>query len=86
MTIPAYTVAEWNGHEVTNKGELPLWSGKGTPPAIGSVVETSGRIRHQVKITGYAVEDGWLMALGYRVAEPAKSGNLAGAEIYYPEA
>lgn len=83
--IPAYTAPVWVDGKVTNYGETPLWSGKGAPPAIGAVVTCDDKARTQVMITGYAIEGGWLMAQGYRVAEPAKRGNLAGIEIHYPE-
>lgn len=85
MTIPAYQRAVWEDGKVTNKGDLPLWSGRGEPPAIGSEVRTFDRFRHRVTITGYQVEGGWLMATGYRTDEPAVKGNLAGAEIYWGE-
>lgn len=57
------------------------WSGKGPVPEIGSVVTCNDRKGTRCVVTGYAVEEGWLMVLGYREAEPHVRGNLAGAEI-----
>jgi hypothetical protein len=87
--IPAWTrpvYAEGGFARPTNiGGELPLWSGKGEPPAIGSVVSTrAGNKLLDVTITGYEVIDGYLMALGYRTHDPKVKGNLAGAEINWP--
>lgn len=83
--VPAYECAQWEGDKVVNRGApAPLWSGKGKPPRVGDVVPLSGRGGHTATITGYVVESGWLMALGYRTADPATRGTLAGAEIYYP--
>lgn len=81
--IPTYERAVWaNGH-VINKGALPLWSGKGEPPAIGSEVTCDDRHGTRCKITGYKVEHGWLMATGVRLSDGFE-GDLAGAEIRYP--
>lgn len=79
--IPAWERVVWEGNNVANRGGLPLWSGKGEPPAIGSIVITNDRIGHRIMVTGYEVVEGWLMALGYRIDEPTKHGNLAGMEI-----
>lgn len=68
---------------VMNKGTTPLWSGKGEPPAIGSTVTCSDRVGTQVTITSYTIEDGWLLAEGYRTASPIRTGTLAGMEIRY---
>lgn len=83
VDAPAHTVAIWKDGRVTNKGALPLWSGKGEPPAIGSTITCADKAGTQVTVTGYAIDDGWLMVIGYRTAEPAKTGNLAGIEIRY---
>lgn len=85
MTIPAYIrpVRDAAGN-VTNKGSLPLWSGKGEPPAIGAVVTCDDRKGTRVKVTGYEIEAGWLMVVGTRLIDGAR-GNLAGAEILWPE-
>jgi hypothetical protein len=94
MTIPAYEMARWEKrgerYELVNRGgELPLWSGKGEPPAVGTEVETSGIVQHRCTITGYDIEQGdgvkWLMALAHRHHDNRR-GNLTGAEIHYPEA
>lgn len=82
--IPAYVRPIWENGKVTNMGDLPLWSGKGAPPEVGAVVRIAGRQSMHCRITGYEVEGGWLMATGERV-EDGKRGNLAGAEIYWPE-
>jgi hypothetical protein len=81
QNLPAYTAAIWEDGRVINKGRLPLWSGKNRPPFVGDVVTCADKKGTRVKVTGYAVEDGWLMVEGYRVEEPGVSGNLAGAEI-----
>ena len=81
----AYGRPHWVDGRVTNKGGLPLWSGKGEPPAIGSEVTCNDPHGTRVTVTGYRIAGGWLMVRGYRTAEPDKAGNLAGAEILYPE-
>jgi hypothetical protein len=71
----------WDGYTVTNKEPaVALWSGKGEPPEVGSTVRTSGRIKHDVRVTGYKCENGWLMLTGYRL-DGSKDGDLAGAEV-----
>lgn len=65
-------------------GNMPVWSGRGLPPAVGSIVRCNDKPRTRVKITGYEVQHGWLMALGERVDEPGRKGDLAGTEILYP--
>jgi len=65
--------------------EIPegKWSGKGPVPAVGDVVLCSDRHLTRVVVTGYDVQAGWLMVLGYREADRSVSGNLAGAEILF---
>lgn len=82
---PAHIAAIWKDGRVTNKGGLPLWSGKGPVPAIGATVTCNDKAGTQVTVTGYTVEEGWLMVTGFRTAEPAKVGNLAGTEIRWPK-
>lgn len=83
--IPAHTAPIWKDGRVMNKGAEGLWSGKGPVPAIGTVVTCNDKVGTQVTVTGYTVEDGWLMVRGFRTAEPAKVGNLAGMEIRWPK-
>jgi len=61
---------------------LPLWSGKGEPPAIGSTVPLGGPNDMTVKVEGYAIQAGWLMIIGVR--SDGKRGDLAGMEIHWP--
>lgn len=75
--IPAHAVAVWQDGKLTNKGELPLWSGKGAVPAIGDVVPVGKGLTVQVK--DYKVDAGWLMLVGVR--SDGQHGDLAGAEI-----
>lgn len=82
MTIPAYETAKWEDGRVVNKGELPLWSGKGEPPAVGEEVTVNDKRGTRVVVTGYEVEAGWLMVTGTRIGDGMR-GNLAGAEILY---
>jgi hypothetical protein len=96
--VPAHARAVWEknaetGHFELMNGDspLPLWSGKGEPPAIGAEVETSGNVRHKVTITGYTTAPlgngrtgSWLMALAHRHHDN-KRGDLAGAEIEYSD-
>lgn len=76
-TIPAHTTAKWDGNKVTNKGSLPLWSGKGPAPAIGATVPVGRGLT--VLVEEYFVQEGWLMIKGVR--SDGKRGDLAGAEI-----
>lgn len=85
MTVPAYELPVWVDGRVTNKGDVPLWSGKAPPPEIGTTVIASGRIRHEIMVTGYKVDGGWLMIEGYRINDPGFRGDLAGAEIVYSD-
>lgn len=81
VDIPAYAAPIWIDGKITNKGDVPLWSGMGPPPAIGSEVTCNDRHATRITVTGYDVEGGWLMVSGYRTADPQKVGNLAGMEI-----
>jgi len=72
-----YVRAIWAGDTVTNKGELPLWSGKGELPAIGADVPVNRFL--SARVEGYSVEGGWLMLDAQR--SDGKRGTLAGAEI-----
>lgn len=83
MSIPAWKRPEWNDKGgATNKGEVPLWSGKGEPPEIGAVVKCSDRKGTEVRVLGYLVMEGWLMIDGLRLHDNQR-GNLAGAEVHY---
>lgn len=62
---------------------IPLWSGRGDAPVIGSTVRDRNGVA--IKITGYRVAGGWLMALGHRTANPDISGDISGLEIDWPE-
>ncbi len=84
--IPAWEFASWEGDKLTNAAGVALWSGKGPPPPVGSEIVCSDRKGTRCTITGYVVEGRWLMAEGFRTLEPQAKGNLAGAEIHYPEA
>jgi hypothetical protein len=77
MDVPKYALPVWKDGKVENKGDLPLWSGKGPVPAIGDVVPV-GR-DFSVEVEGYKVDAGWLMIVGVR--SDGKRGDLAGAEI-----
>lgn len=70
-----------SGKTLNHGGAYPVWSGRGAVPTVGSEVRTQGIVSHVCCVTGYEVCDGWLMLRGYRVADPRKTGNLAGAEI-----
>jgi hypothetical protein len=78
---PAYTVAKWEGGKVVNDDMMPLWSGKGPLPAVGSEVVCDDRKNTVCVVLGYMLEDKWLMVVGHRKGEPNKIGTLAGAEI-----
>lgn len=83
--IPPHTAPIYgeNG-KVSNYGDVPLWSGAGAPPAIGTEVVCQGRNRERVRVTGYEVASGWLMVTGVRLRDGV-AGNLAGAEILYSD-
>lgn len=81
--LPAWQLAEWDGNRLLNPSiDHALWSGRFDPPAIGAIVITSGKIQHRATITGYKVDSGWLMLVGYRTDDPAHQGDLAGIEIH----
>jgi hypothetical protein len=81
-SIPPFERAEFDGNKLLNAADhLPLWSGTMDPPAIGSIVITSGHVQHRATITGYKVVERWLMAVGFRTDEPNHKGDLAGIEI-----
>lgn len=81
--VPPFARPDWgNGRELVNADSpLPLWSGKGEPPAVGATVRLAGIGGKSAVITGYEIDGPWLMALGYRADEPERRGNLAGTEI-----
>lgn len=80
--LPAWRLAEWDGNKLLNASpDYALWSGRFDPPAIGAVVVTAGVRAHRATVTGYKVDEGWLMLVGYRTDEPAHVGDLAGIEI-----
>ena len=89
MTAPAHVRALWKVGEPLPVSDLPIWSGRGEPPAVGDVVTCSDRKGTRVTVTGYLVEGTaptrWLLVEGFRTDEPTRRGNLAGAEILYPE-
>lgn len=85
IEIPAHNAPIWVDGRVTNSGDIPLWSGRGPVPTVGSEVICNDKQGTVVCVTGYIVEHGWLMVEGYRVNDPtATIGNLAGAEIRHP--
>jgi len=61
---------------------LPLWSGKGAPPAIGSTIALAGPKDMTATVEGYEVKAGWLMIIGVRC--DGKRGDLAGIEMRWP--
>lgn len=79
-----YTVAKWENGKVANDAGLPLWSGKGPLPAVGSEVICNDRKGTVCVVLGFQVEGKWLMVAGHRKGDdPSKVGNLAGAEILW---
>lgn len=79
--IPAFERAQWDGNKLLNRGALPLWSGKGEPPAIGSSVPVGKGLT--VRVYRYEEVEGWLMIIGER--SDGRWGNLAGTEIVWPK-
>lgn len=80
--IPAWERPVWTDGRVEPGSGLPLWSGKGDPPAIGSIVALAGPGNMTVRVEEYKVDGRWLMILGER--SDGKRGDLAGAEIRWP--
>ena len=78
---PAATIAADLADALRDAIPEGKWSGKGPIPKIGDVVTCNDRKQTRCVITGYEVDGGWLMLLGYREADPSVKGNLAGAEI-----
>lgn len=78
--------AEWKDGRCSNLGgPLPVWGGKGPPPAVGAVITCNDRPRTRCTVTGHAVVEGFLMVEGYRTDDPKWRGNLAGVEILWPD-
>lgn len=80
---PIYTTAKWENGEVVNDDIMPLWSGSGPLPAVGSEVICNDRKGTICVVLGYCLEDKWLMVVGHRKSEPDSIGTLAGAEILW---
>lgn len=79
--IPDHVQAEWDGNKLLNKGGLPLWSGLGPVPKVGTNVPVGRGLT--VLVEGYKVDAGWLMIIGTR--SDGKRGDLAGAEIAWDQ-
>ena len=80
-TVPEYAAPIWKDGRVLNKGMLPLWSGKAPPPAVGEEVLCYFKDDPAFVVTGYEIEHGWLMVVGYRKSDPTTRRNLGGVEI-----
>ena len=87
----AWAYAQWGEDEhgrkhilVNRDCGLPLWSGKGEPPEIGAYVDIAGPRTEIATVLGYYLDDCWLMLWAERHSD-GKRGDLAGAEIRYPE-
>lgn len=78
---PAYTLAKWEDGKVVNDDMLPLWSGKGALPPVGSEVVCADRKGTVCIVLGYLLEDKWLMLVAHPAGKPDEVGTLAGAEI-----
>jgi hypothetical protein len=76
-TIPHHTAPIWNDGKLMNRGNVPLWSGKGPVPEIGDIVPVGKGLT--VLVEDYKVDHGWLMLVGVR--SDGVRGDLAGTEI-----
>lgn len=83
LELPAYVRPVYEAGEISNRGELPLWSNPDLdPPPVGHIaIGKYGNPKVRAVVVGYSVEGGWLMVDGYAEGKPGELGNLAGAEI-----